>query len=77
MLRLEKLAFRQPLVWAWDRMVVWRDVLIFTSVTITVAGVVAFVGLRLLKSEDVAGASALPDVMSARCLDPEPREPGP
>lgn len=52
----------------------WRDVLILASVTITVASAVAYFGLHLLKSGYASELEGLPDVMSARCLDPSPSE---
>jgi hypothetical protein len=76
MLRLEKLTFRRPLAWFGDRMPALRDVLIFASVTISVASAVAFFGLRLLKSGHAAELG-LPDITSARCAPPEPAQRSP
>lgn len=86
MRRLGASALQRLLVWIRSvSLPPWKDALIFVSVVITVAGSVAFLGLRLQKlgerHEAASGTDlsrmgeieGLPDVLGPRCSDQTPK----
>jgi hypothetical protein len=74
MLRRRSHGLRGQSGWIGQQLPTLRDVLLFASVSVTVASSVAFAVLHLLKPSHARDFDDLPNIMSERCLDPKPTE---